>query len=298
MKHVDGLCAYAVYALGIAMVFVSAEVHGKKGVDRAEVLRVFRGYLAGPEMARELRGERIPADTKWHIATGDINGDGYVDAVVNLTFVPVDGNAFWHLGVAVLLNSGGRLRFAGRFEAPKRDYRDSAQLRSIEAGRVTLVETRYRNGDADCCPSLGGVQAYVYRNGTLVPDDGRKKAMSSGIRTGRDGDTVKSLEDRETIRMRCFGRAMARGPEFWGRKANSMVAYALRNNKHTAGFVWGGMDVSRIRHEGIEKAVVWLTVRALNRAGSGLSANKLGCTMHKSSGGWKIVHRPDPSRGY
>lgn len=98
--------------------------------------------------------------------TGDLNGDGLEDAVVQYSFTPhLENNTLVYF--KVLLQNGGKLEEVGEIYGGGRCEGPILSLQEIKNGIVYFKGKDYAAGDPCCCPSLQSEHAFKWENGRI-----------------------------------------------------------------------------------------------------------------------------------
>ncbi|SMF97904.1 hypothetical protein SAMN02949497_4760 [Methylomagnum ishizawai] len=101
------------------------------------------------------------------IFSGDINNDGYKDAVVNINENPVGGNGVTSY-IIIFINHDGKPQYYGG--AIFAEENQPANLKAIKAkdGKIYLEIIGHKETDPYCCPSLNINEIYQFNGKHLV----------------------------------------------------------------------------------------------------------------------------------
>ena len=150
------------------------------------------GSIAYGEGATERDYAGIDNDT---VAFGDLDGDGFADAVV-VVYVSGGGSGTFKYLVAVVDRDGEPV------QAARVSLGDRVLVRSltITSGQIVAQAVTHRAGDGLCCPTLEITRDFALRNGELV----ERQALV--IESPLPGETVASgVEVRGTTTMHPSG---------------------------------------------------------------------------------------------
>ena len=150
------------------------------------------GHVAFGEGATERDYAGIDNDT---VAFGDLDGDGFADAVV-VVYVSGGGSGTFKYLAAVLDRDGEPV------QAARVSLGDRVLVRSltITSGQIVAQAVTHRAGDGLCCPTLEITRDFALRNGELV----ERQALV--IESPLPGETVASgVEVRGTTTMHPSG---------------------------------------------------------------------------------------------
>jgi hypothetical protein len=100
------------------------------------------------------------------IGRGDLNGDGYEDAIVSLS-VNLGGSGTWPLVYLVMNDHGTPKPVLSNL--PKLDDRDIVNAITIIGSHMTFDLTVHGPNDPSCCPSVHKTESFIYQNGMLSP---------------------------------------------------------------------------------------------------------------------------------
>lgn len=105
------------------------------------------------------------------VKTGDLNGDGLDDAVVQYSYTPhQDNNTLIYF--KILLQNGGKLEETGEIFGGGRCEGPILEILEIKKGVIYFMGSEYADGDPCCCPSVKKEHAFKLENGKIVPASG------------------------------------------------------------------------------------------------------------------------------
>ncbi|MHB8830758.1 MAG: DUF3761 domain-containing protein [Patescibacteria group bacterium] len=99
------------------------------------------------------------------LAHGDVNGDGYEDAVVSIR-VNTGGTGIWPLVYLVINKNGTPTPYI--VTNPQLEDRDQINSVAIQGNKVTFNLTVHGLSDPSCCPSVNKIEDYKVVNNQLI----------------------------------------------------------------------------------------------------------------------------------
>ncbi|MGE6736313.1 hypothetical protein, partial [Streptomyces sp. NPDC059900] len=107
------------------------------------------------------------------IAYGDITGDGHDEAALPVLCANHNSTAAGQraMGVMIFDGSTGRLALIGTLTSRRPRLGEPPnflEVKDMGPGKVTVGDTYYQQGDANCCPSGHATESWTYRNGKLI----------------------------------------------------------------------------------------------------------------------------------
>jgi hypothetical protein len=101
----------------------------------------------------------------------DVNGDGYLDGMVDFNeFVPENGNAFWYMGYPYFENTDQGLKYICTLDGKNEHFPELKSISYIksEDGIVYVKAIRFREHEANCCPSIEENEKYMLQDSKFV----------------------------------------------------------------------------------------------------------------------------------
>ncbi len=123
------------------------------------------------------------------IAHGDVNGDGYEDAVVSIR-VNTGGTGVWPLVYLVINKDGVPTPYL--LDNPQLEDRDLINSISILGNKVTFNLTVHSLSDPGCCPTMEKIENYKVVNNQLFKITPVQPTSPNGTYTNTYGNEVPS----------------------------------------------------------------------------------------------------------
>jgi len=126
-------------------------------------------------------GEAIVCEENYsvgNIVFGDLNGDGIVDAAVNIAVKPIGGNSV-SSQVIVFLNVGGKPQYAGGTYFAESNQPAALDSMEIIDGKIFMNILGMKEDDPHCCPSLKLKEVYQFNGKSLVQVDKTRIAQAN-----------------------------------------------------------------------------------------------------------------------
>lgn len=136
-----------------------------KNITKEQVYTAFNEWLKSNKSFNE-----VIKDT-FNVILTDINQDGYLDGLVDFNgFVPENGNASWYMGYPYFENTNEGLKYVSTLNGEIKDFPriNRVEFVSNTDGNILLHASRYKDDDANCCPSIERDETYVLKDGNFV----------------------------------------------------------------------------------------------------------------------------------